>query len=500
MKPDHRVRPGEDVLERLIVLPVAVLAGLDTKNMDEMLPARLRADLRRFAADTGKALEDLDSLGRLGELATLACSPASVLTDPNVAETLAELPADKLAALADRAAVMLADLPTEVLTAVTALPADSAVDTAALSARMALREAELVGEQDGGWAWLDYELSARTAAALASLPSDKREVLRRLGTLPAAGLGEWGSTPMQAARRLDDLTDVDISLLKRLVALDSVQLTTLRMLGRRGHAARLEALARLAGLPDETLAALHRLGVLDAEILPLLRQPLVMSHRANQMMDVTALIDLADVPEADLHAVSELTMRAGTPNAVPDTNTVLAVWLLGGLGDDVLHRLSELSAADALDILSANDPTCLSAEERAELGADELSGRDPAGSIYQLAALRRLHVHRGGLEDDTMDLLRRMGAMGERTIRTLTFQAKIGTLDGWGVFNNALDQGGLPDNVRAELIARACTTLAAGYHFSGLANVWSGIRPLAVASAMLGTDGHPTPLSSSAAP
>ena len=48
----HLVRPGEDVLDCLITLPADTLAGLDQDTLDVMLPARLRTDLRRFAADT----------------------------------------------------------------------------------------------------------------------------------------------------------------------------------------------------------------------------------------------------------------------------------------------------------------------------------------------------------------------------------------------------------------------------------------------------------------
>ena len=486
---DHLPRPGEDVLSRLVALPVDSLAGLGPDTVEAMLPARLRADLRRFVAETWDALDGLGSLGRLGDLAALAHPAAGVLTDPNVLDALADLPVDKLAALADRAAAGLADLPAAVPATLTALSAEVAIDLANLSVRMASREAERTAGRDGGWAQLGFEQKTRAAETLAALPADKREILRRLSILPAAGLGEWGSTPAEAARCLGALTDADVSVLNRLAMLDATELTVLRMLGRRGHAARLEILARVGTLPADTLAGLHRLGVLDADTVSFLCNPFVTSYSGNGLAAVYAIADLAGVSDADLRTVSELTMRAGTPGALPDAGMLRALWLLGGVGEDVLHHLSQLSATETLAVLSVDDPTALSAADRSDLPAGDLAGLDPAGSAFQLAVLRRLHVHRGGLEEDTMERLDRFGRLGEDTLRTLIFLANVGALDPWGAVNNALDQGGLPDDVRAELIARAEATLAAGQYFTHLTTVWGGIRPLAVMSALLSRDG-----------
>ena len=478
-------RPGEDVLERLVVLPADVPGCPDVGAGDAMLPAGLRADVRRFAADTRDALDRLGSLGRLGDLATLAHPPADVLTDPNVAEALADLPADKLAALADCAAAELADLPANVPAALTALSADTAIDMAGLTAELASREAERVAGRDGGWAKLGYELSARVAETLAGLPGDKRDTLRRLGVLPAAGLGRFGSSPAESLRRLGALTGADLATLDRLATLTAVDLITLGFLGGRGHTARLDILAAMGTMAPVTLAGLHRLGVLDADTLAILRHPFVTSHRSPDLFGVYAVTDLADLSQADLVAVSELTMRAGTPNAPPDANVLCALWFLGRLDADTLHRLASLSATEALAELSADDPTVLSADDRVHVPASELSGSDPAQSAFRLGALRRLHVHRGGLEEDTLRLLRQIGGLDERTVRVMSSLANMGALDRWGSFNNALDQGGLPDDVRTDLIARAATTEAAGQYMRGLITVWGGIRPLAAMSALL---------------
>ena len=490
MTDDHLVRPGEDVLDRLTALPADTLAGLDQDTLDVMLPARLRADLRRFAADTRDALERLDSLGRLGDLATLAHPPADVVTDPNVVDTLAALPADKLTALADRAATALANLPANIPAALTALSADTAIDMAGLTAEMASREAERAGGHDGGWAKLGYELTARVAETLAGMPDGKRHTLRRLGALPAAGLGRFGRTPGEALRRLGTLTGADLATLDRLATLTANDLITLGFLGSRGHTARLEVLAAMGAMPLDTLAGLHRLGVLDADTQAILRHPFVTNHRGPDLFDVYAITDLAGLSEADLVAVSELTMRAGTPNAPPDANVLNAVWFLGRLDADTLHRLASLSATEALAELSVDDPTALSADDRVHVPADDLSGVDPAQSAFRLGALRRLHVHRGGLEEDTQHLLRQIGSLDERTVRIMSSLANMGALDRWGAFNNALDQGGLPDDVRSDLTARAATTLAAGQYLRGLIIVWGGIRPLATMSALLGVNGN----------
>ena len=260
---------------------------------------------------------------------------------------------------------------------------------------------------------------------------------------------------------------------------------------RTGFAtARLEVLAAMGAMPPDTLAGLHRLGVLDADTQAILRHPFVTNHRGPDLFDVYAITDLAGLSEADLVAVSELTMRAGTPNAPPDANVLNALWFLGRLDADTLHRLAGLSATEALAELSVDDPTALSADDRVHVPADDLSGVDPAQSAFRLGALRRLHVHRGGLEEDTQHLLRQIGSLDERTVRIMSSLANKGALDRWGAFNNALDQGGLPDDVRSDLTARAATTLAAGQYLRGLIIVWGGIRPLGAMSALLGVNGN----------